>query len=468
MSRFPVLFVLLTLFSPLTFAQALEVCSSSAADPDGDGFGWENSASCVVTNESDTKPVITNLETGRSVQLTRAYWDGLADFDDPILCTKWVFDDSSYVRQTVDYLEFSPLSETEPYQGTVTIGFSRAPLGLWSVENGIYRGPRYLSQSPWVEIVGFNRNGFATEGVRSWISDNEFELCYRVEPTLSFIPTGRPPSGNGFLSGVCTDTDPVGDGWGWDGSVSCRVSRNTPPPVTVQCSSAAADTDNDGFGWENNASCVVTENSSVVPQFTNLETGQSIQLTRAYWDGNVDFNKPVNCSSYKWNGGPYYQRDQLSLDLDFDPLPTQAPFESMVDLQAVGTNLVYSDTQTWGVDNGIYSGPAAIGRSPWVQIVNSGTGRENAVRVWFSNETFDLCISLLDETDVFAPSGAPLQTNPYSDGRCIDTNPIGDGWGWDGATSCTIEGPVTASTCHDTAPVGDGWGWDGLASCRIL
>ena len=50
--------------------------------------------------------------------------------------------------------------------------------------------------------------------------------------------------------------------------------------------------------------------------------------------------------------------------------------------------------------------------------------------------------------------------------ECIDTEPMNDGWGWDGVESCRI-GNVMAAECIDSAPVGDGWGWDGVTSCRI-
>lgn len=32
------------------------ICSSSAVDPDGDGWGWENNQSCTVKDSSDTAP----------------------------------------------------------------------------------------------------------------------------------------------------------------------------------------------------------------------------------------------------------------------------------------------------------------------------------------------------------------------------------------------------------------------------
>ena len=55
---------------------------------------------------------------------------------------------------------------------------------------------------------------------------------------------------------------------------------------------------------------------------------------------------------------------------------------------------------------------------------------------------------------------------------CIDTDPVGDGWGWNGSSSCRVDNSSGATTntgtyCIDTDPVGDGWGWDGSSSCRV-
>ena len=47
---------------------------------------------------------------------------------------------------------------------------------------------------------------------------------------------------------------------------------------------------------------------------------------------------------------------------------------------------------------------------------------------------------------------------------CIDTSPVGDGWGWNGTTSCRVTVTETESVCYDFD--GDGWGWDGTMSCR--
>ena len=69
--------------------------------------------------------------------------------------------------------------------------------------------------------------------------------------------------------------------------------------------------------------------------------------------------------------------------------------------------------------------------------------------------------------------------------NCIDTEPLHDGWGWNGYSACRVAStqepssentpaatqtgttiPITP-TCIDTEPLHDGWGWNGYSSCRI-
>lgn len=68
------------------------------------------------------------------------------------------------------------------------------------------------------------------------------------------------------------------------------------------------------------------------------------------------------------------------------------------------------------------------------------------VRFWKSSEAYDVCDNI--------PAGAYEIVD-----ECIDTD--GDGWGWDGVKSCSVNTPLN---CVD--PDGDGWGWDGTNSCR--
>jgi len=79
---------------------------------------------------------------------------------------------------------------------------------------------------------------------------------------------------------VCmrADSDFDGDGWGWENNTSCRVNSedNTSTETTAAvssaiCQSSASDPDGDGWGWENNASCrVITENNTSTEPTTTV------------------------------------------------------------------------------------------------------------------------------------------------------------------------------------------------------
>lgn len=55
----------------------------------------------------------------------------------------------------------------------------------------------------------------------------------------------------GPMPQTCIDSD--GDGWGWDGTASCRVGVVPPTPGPATC----VDSDGDGWGWNGTASCRV-------------------------------------------------------------------------------------------------------------------------------------------------------------------------------------------------------------------
>lgn len=69
-----------------------------------------------------------------------------------------------------------------------------------------------------------------------------------------------------------------------------------------------------------------------------------------------------------------------------------------------------------------------------------------------------------------APEAPVVQhpTTPVVQGNCVDSD--GDGWGWDGKTSCRVGSSASvannSSSCVDDD--GDGWGWDGSKSCLVI
>ncbi|MEM7257843.1 MAG: sialate O-acetylesterase [Pseudomonadota bacterium] len=70
-------------------------------------------------------------------------------------------------------------------------------------------------------------------------------------------------------SGAGQCIDPDGDGWGWNGVASCRVSNtgstagsSSTPSASPSTSSACVDPDGDGWGWNGTSSCRVSGGSS--------------------------------------------------------------------------------------------------------------------------------------------------------------------------------------------------------------
>ena len=67
-----ILVIFTTYFMSLVSADTVTpVCDHQYSDFDGDGFGWENSATCVVTVDSEPPPTFLNRQTGQLVGLIR-------------------------------------------------------------------------------------------------------------------------------------------------------------------------------------------------------------------------------------------------------------------------------------------------------------------------------------------------------------------------------------------------------------
>ncbi len=232
--------------------------------------------------------------------------------------------------------------------------------------------------------------------------------------------------------------------------------------TTVTCQSSASDADGDGYGWEDGQSCRVGVSSSAAPEFINQRTGQPVPLERAFWDAQ-DFLQEIACSDFYFDGTDYLLVTSVSALL-FESLPINAPFQSRVRISpSPGANRV---SVRWSLENGIYTGPTALGETPWVEIFNfefaSGFS-QTGIRAWTSDFGFTACRTTNPNT-AFRPTGVPEDVLDPFNGECIDTPPSGDGWGWDGTQSCRLDAEFA---CFDSPPVGDGWGWNGVTSCRI-
>lgn len=150
-------------------SQELPACSSAAADSDGDGYGWENSTSCLVMNDGD----IPASNDPSSVCMDTA------PFDDD-----WGWDGSQSCRLSAS----NPGSDTDqpdPSDDATCID-----------------SPPFDDQWGW--------NGTAS----CLLTDNQ--------------GTGDNPDDDTGSTADCIDTAPFDDIWGWNGTQSCLLSDSSP------------------------------------------------------------------------------------------------------------------------------------------------------------------------------------------------------------------------------------------------
>jgi len=196
------------------------ICSSASFDSDGDGWGWERNRSCIVS------PSDNSADTGESSQ--------------------------------------NITGNTDPSRNTTS------------------RHPDCSSAD-----FDFDGDGFGWENHRVCVVVNS-----SAPSTVTTAPstvTNAPSTGSQLRSThpICSgaDADPDGDGFGWENNRSCVVAEtdgtadqiNAKTPATAaavpgttrnsghpECIDPNSDPDGDGFGWEFNRSCEVVQNSAPV------------------------------------------------------------------------------------------------------------------------------------------------------------------------------------------------------------
>jgi len=208
------IFIVLVLFSGLwTTAQSATFCVDSASDEDGDGWGWENHQSCQVI-----------VATGApSFTLASAPFPGPATASDRPIAA------SDAPAITADM----PARCTDP-DGD---------------------GHDLVRDTSCI----FNDGGIDSQSSALDTQTSELDNQPPIDaPEL-------PP---------CEDanSDPDGDGFGWENYRTCVTSTDSVEPATQinaltaplsqpVCTSAASDPDGDGYGWENYRSCIVSKTS---------------------------------------------------------------------------------------------------------------------------------------------------------------------------------------------------------------
>jgi len=218
------------------------------------------------------------------------------------------------------------------------------------------------------------------------------------------------------------------------------------------CAQTASDPDGDGFGWEfistgfasgDFGSCLITGESEPQPVIINRETGGRVNLIRANWHLEKDIsNRRIQCEPFEfdeasavyvkdnaaypdaglWNRiDTIYQHDALSSQLPrmntmYQLAVHRIPAGSSTDLSL--SNPAWDEgfervIPLWTINNGVYYGIAPLHSSPYVEIVNHGTGAANAVRVWGGNssdpaDSYQNCYAI--DGTAFVPTGQPDST----------------------------------------------------------
>ena len=268
------------------------VCSATFYDVDGDGFGWENEASCIVTSESALPPIFTNNQTGYQVDLVRANWHANNDIANRVIqCDLYYYDSYSgqYLLEPVPFRAGASLNNqvfpsyrfhhqslplespfigmidsVEYVEGSTITPTSFAGDANWTTNDGRYIGPTVL-QSPYVELISL-ANG--TKAIRTWHES-------RFDTALNLAFSGNRVQRDGFFEcrdisgsdltptrGMAT-TETVAssnqcdysnanssNGWGWNPVTreSCAPQTDAADNNNQSCDYSNAGTQN-GWGW---------------------------------------------------------------------------------------------------------------------------------------------------------------------------------------------------------------------------
>ncbi len=475
-------------------------------DTDGDGYGWDGVASCrpvLTDNQRPTAPTYTDQRNGQPVYLSRANWNAADLVNRAIECRSYSYDSSvnQYLLNPTTYTRFRHLTGASTDSGSTEV--ARYVLGSnqtflatairysnWTIQNGAYNGPAPFSRSEYIQLVSAGTG--SGNALRSYSSNISFDQCTSFpEPSAKFGPTGQSTTN----TNLCLDTPPLNDGWGWDGQQSCKL------PVTNTTAAVASPT------------LVVNSGSEIVldgligADEWRLATNKSVA-------GNA-LSLPVAISGLRSERG--FDQWQIMHDRDFlylaVTIPDSTPIKDSVLAQQDDSLELFIDGgnqaasrydsddahfifRATGEITGVFIPGAQIAhvrrydnnRQQYtyeikiskfslqlsgaefgidLQVNNDQNGGERDAKWGWSGVTgsnthwYKLTNIGKACLDTSARSARCQSTTTTS--TCIDTGVIGDGWGWNGSTSCRI----SSAECIDTGVIGDGWGWDGLQSCRL-
>ncbi len=314
--------VLISIQSGPAFAQR-PVCSSPSFDADGDGFGWENNQTCLVTSASTSNNSASQSTGNRSGFPVCSSSSSDSDGDG------FGFENNRSCVVT----SASNAQQSSPPVSSAT-----------SSSNSGFPECRSRATDP-------DNDGFGFEDGRSCRvtanSSASSSTSQQSTPSVSAATNG------GFPECRSSATDSDNDGFGFEDGRSCRVTSNSsagstvsntpaapavssapvaapvagpaPPPVAAAtagfsnghpaCLTDDSDVGNNGFGYENNRTCVVTgatatrnrpllNQRSCIPW---LEIGYgNYKLQNNVWNASAVFsNNWSQCIELTGNPGNY-------------------------------------------------------------------------------------------------------------------------------------------------------------------
>ncbi len=441
------------------------ICSATFYDAEGDGFGWENEASCIVTSDSTPPPVFTNQQTGNQVDLVRAYWDGNSDLADRVVqCDLYYYDSYSMTYRTEDFpfragaginnqvfpayrFHHLALPPESPFEGFIAdaayvdngevLSTPLAAQPFWTTDDGRYIGPTVL-QDPYLELV--TRNSGA-QAVRLWVNS-------RQDTALDLLDSGNRVRRDGYFE--CYDIS------GRDLRPTGRQGGGTNSPRVLSDLVVSSE----GLSGQAQPEAI-----------RNLDTGSDVSLRKAFWN----YNQDLGGRSFSCESNVYLECDDCPtnyMPIEFFEYSFAKHFTSS------GNRIHFTSGPVLGlfnesflVENGVVQlSDYAIGGifgSPYIEDTSQG------VRFWTDSEFYTECIGI-------SPTGTEpaVVNNNQCDYSSADAH---DGWGWNSVTrtSCPpvsessgtdpVETEVTDGCDYSNAGL-DGWGWNPVTrtSCAPL
>jgi hypothetical protein len=245
-------------------------CSASVQDDNGDGYGWENEQSCLIVANNDSPaddqptttdtPALESLFPACSASVIDDNGDGFG-WENEQSCLIVANNDSPADDQPT--MTDTPLLESLfPACSASVIDDNSDGFGWENDQSCLITAEGDAEQpspNPFAPVFPDCSEGITDEDGDGYAQEND--LTCKI-PTTASQELEFP---------ACSDdaTDEDGDGYGWENEATCQVtpvtqstnSSATKPiaPAFPSCSRYIADYDDDGYGWENEQTCLIQQ-----------------------------------------------------------------------------------------------------------------------------------------------------------------------------------------------------------------